>query len=464
MFFKRPQIILAILILLFISYFTFLSFARHDNFYSRRIDLGNMDQTVWNVINGNGFTLTSEKGNQQISRLAVHADFLLILLAPFYLLWSNPKMLLLIQAIVLGLGALPIYWFALEKIKSKNLALIFPLAYLLYPPIQRVALHDFHAVVLSATFLLFSFWYMHKEKYALFVIFALLSALGKEQMWIITGLFGLYILFIKKNIWIGLLATSVSFGFFYLLISKFIPAATPNNQHFALTYLSEFGTDQNSIIKNIITNPPAVIRNIISPDRFYYYLQLLSPVSLLSLLSPLKMVFAVPDILINTLSNNHLMRQIDYQYTSGIYPFIFISAIEGFALLKKIRISALIFLIVLIFSSYLWGELPFTKNSRYKTFTTKKPENEIMQKFAGISAKYSVSATNNIGAHFSQRKLLYNYPVMAEDADFVFIDLSDYYAWPSQEEQKKVLNKLLENNNYKLIAHKGNFYAFQKNN
>lgn len=472
----KSALILLFLIFLFVTYFTFVSFSRHDNFYSLRLDLGNMDQTIWNVLHGNGFTLTDPTGNQQESRLAVHADFLLILLSPLYLLWSTPKTLLLVQSVVSGLGALPIYWIAQDKLKSKKLALLFSVAFLLYPPMQRTLLHDFHAVALSTTFLLFAYWYMYKEKFTLFVIFALLAALGKEHIWLVTGLMGLYIVIIKKKLWPGLITAGVSFAVFYFLFWKAIPAVTFAKQHFALGYLSDFGGDQNTIIKNILTNPLRVLVEMTSYDRIYYFFQLLIPVGFLSLFSPLKLFFAAPSILINSLSNNPLMRKIDYQYNSTISPFIFVSAIEGYMILHKLLNTAKqrgftipkffvsVWLLLMIFiSSYLWGELPFERNSRFSFFLTPQQEKENINNMARkIDSRYSVSVTNNIGAHFSQRQLLYNFPVNAEIADFTLVQLGDPHAWPSEDEQKKVLYNLLNNRDYELIAQQGNFYAFKK--
>ena len=174
------QTLLFTAILLFSLYFIYDGFLRHDNYFSLRLDLGNMDQTVWNVLHGHGFTLTDPVGTTQESRLAVHADFLLVLLAPFYLLWSSPKMLIIIQVIALALGALPIYWLGKKILKSKPLALLFSIAYLLYPTLQLNALHDFHATSLTTTFLLFAYWYLVTENPIPFVVFAILAALGKE--------------------------------------------------------------------------------------------------------------------------------------------------------------------------------------------------------------------------------------------------------------------------------------------
>jgi uncharacterized membrane protein len=462
--------ILIFLISCFVLYFSFVAFSRHDNFYSRRLDLGNMDQTVWNVLHGNGFTLTDPMGIVQESRLAVHADFLLILLAPFYLIWSNPKMLILIQVVVAGLGAIPVYWIAYEKIRSKKVALLFAGMYLFYPPMQRRMLSDFHAVSLATTFLLYAFWYIEKKEYILFSLFAILAGLTKETVWLTVSIMGGYIYFWKKSKGVGLATAAISAGIFYYLFWVAIPAVTPARQHFALVYLSEYGESLNGILKNLLSNPFIVIKTFFLPDRLYYYFQMLSPVGFLSLLSPFFLFFASESIVINTLSNNQLMRQIDYQYGSTIMPFIFISAIYGFTVFtryfKQKKQLLLSFLgLIFIITVYLWGEFPIGKSQWFWFFITPLPEKQIMKQVEKqIDSRYSVSATNNIGSHFSQRQFLYNFPVNALSSDYSIIYLGDPYAWPSGDEQKAMVNSLLASPTYEVISHQGNFYAFKKKN
>ena len=106
------ELILAILAISYFSYFTIASFLKYDNYYTGRFDLGNMAQTVWNTIHGNVFLLTDPNGTEEISRLAFHADFILILLSTFYLIWEDPRMLLLIQTLILSFGGVFVYLIA----------------------------------------------------------------------------------------------------------------------------------------------------------------------------------------------------------------------------------------------------------------------------------------------------------------------------------------------------------------
>jgi len=472
------EVILAVFFVVYASYFLFLSFSRHNNYRSLRLDLGNMDQTVWNVHNGNGFVLTDPEGEDEQSRLAIHGDFLLIFLAPLYSLWSDPRMLLIVQTLAISLGVLPVYLLAKTKTNSKSIGVVFGILYLLYPALHRLLLHDFHAVALATPLFLFALWFLDSGKITAFLLTCVLAGLTKEDMWLVTGLLGIYAAWIRRLRWAGIGLAIVSFALFYYLFWVAIPAVTPDRQHFALSYLSEFGGSLNGIAKNLLKNPLGIIPVLIAPDRLWYYFQLFVPVGFLSVFSPLFLVFSAPALGINILSSNGNMRMIDYQYTSAITPFIFISAIFGFSALKRFLVKRLqmkpivrwipvgILSVVLLcagYATYQWGEFPFSPTSRFKTFTTVPHHKDRMDWVKHyIPQSASVSATNNLGAHYSQRKILYNFPIGAMKAEYSVVLLGDYYAWPSGEVQQATVDALLSDTGYELLAHDDNFYAFKK--
>ena len=133
------EVLLSFFIACYLVYFTTISFLRYENYYTGRYDLGNMDQTVWNTLNGRIFQLTDPNGTNVISRLSFHADFILILLSPFYIIWSDPKMLLLIQTVVSALGAIFIYKISQKVLRNNPLSIIFVLIFLPIPQRSQIA-------------------------------------------------------------------------------------------------------------------------------------------------------------------------------------------------------------------------------------------------------------------------------------------------------------------------------------
>ncbi len=468
----KQGLILTFFTCIYILYFTVASFLRYDNFYTGRFDLGNMDQTVWNTINGRIFQTSSDDG-PIISRLSTHADFMLILLSPFYLLWSHPKTLLLIQTIVLAVGAIFVFLIAKNVFKNKNFALFFGFSYLMYPAIQFTNLYDFHAVAIATTTLLAAFYFLIKQKYFLLLIFLILSGITKEQVWLITSLFGFPLLF-KQSMKIKMLGAGIIFfslaifGFLGYFMWYVIPQ-TLDKQYFALSYYSDFGNSPTQILSKIIFSPQKILSTLLETSRLDYLRQLLMPLGFLSFLNPLRLVFAVPDLFITLLSNNPQLRQIYYQYSSSITPFIFISAIYGaktfikrFPKIPKFYLA--IYLLIFTFlSSFQFGPLPGSKNPNLDMFTKPQANKQIIDNvLAKISEEFSVAATNNLGSHISQRINVATIPSGMDKADVILFLLNDRFAQPSLEAQKKMVSNLKQDRNYTKVFEKGDFVVFKK--
>ena len=475
---------LSIFVFIYILYFTLASFLRYDNFYTGRFDLGNMDQAVWNTINGRFFQMTDPNGTDIISRLSFHADFILVLISPLYLIWESPKMLLLLQSVVLGLGAIFLFLISKNLLKNKNISLALSFIYLINPAVGYANLYDFHPVTLGTTFLLGSFYFLLKRKYFIFILFGVLAGLTKEQVWSTVALLGLTISLREiienklrlsslnksrlKNIFLGVIIFIISISIFYYLIWQAIPGARGGN-HFALEYYSEFGSSASDIVRNIILNPVKTLAIVFQPSQLNYLLQLLFPLGFLPLISPYILLFTASDLGINLLSNNPQLHQIYYQYTASVTPFLFISSIYSVYFLKKffpkinINIISLYLILTAVTSAYLLGPLPGSKKPNIDMFTKQLTNAAVIENFIStIPQDYSVAATNNLGAHLSQRQKIFTIPVGLNDADYVLFLLNDWSAQPSLDAQKQMAKTLEENPDYMQIYKDGDFVAFAK--
>lgn len=482
---NRHLSLLIVFILIYLIYFTLASFLRYDNFYTGRFDLGNMDQAVWNTIHGRIFQITDPNGTNIISRLAFHADFILILISPLYLFWADPKALLFLQTIVLSFGAIFVYLISKELLKSKNLSLIFSFAYLINPSINYANLYDFHPVTLGTTLLLALFYFFLKKKYVFFLIVAILAGLTKEHVWAIISLFGIAVIlrilkeasFSYKKIvkqlptlLFAFLITVFSMLFFYLLIWKVIPDFRGGN-HFALSYYSDFGNSASSVTLNILFSPIKTLYIVLRSANINYLFDLFFPLGFLSFFSPLLLLLALPDFVINLLSNNAQLHEIYYQYTSTITPFVFIAAIAGASVIRKkfVFISEKVLILYLIstalLSAYFFGPLPLAKSPDISMFTKQLSNKADINDFLeSIPTKYSVAATNNLGSHLSRRQKIYTIPVGIDKADVVLFLLNDPFAQPSLKAQIDTAKKLESDKNYLQIYKSGDFIVFEKRN
>ena len=466
---EHPQItLLTGLVILYITYFTVTTFLRYDNYYTGRFDLGNMAQTVWNTMHGHVFELTNPNGTIDQSRLATHADFLLILLVPFYYIWTDPRMLLLIQTVILALGAYAVYLIGKNIFKNANISLIFSFMFLLNPSVERSNLYDFHAVTLATTFLLFAFYFIQKRRMYSFLFIGILAGLTKEQVWFMIGLMAFYLGFKKKRYIWGTTVFIIMAFISYYLISIAIPKAL-GAQHFALEYYADFGDTPASIVKHMILSPWKIITTIISPDRLVYYIKIFAPFGFLTLLEPFYFIFALPEIAIYILSNNNNFIQIYYQYTATITPFIIISSMYGLKKLidwlpnKNITVINFCLVILALYTAYLFGPLPGSIEPNTDMYTKQLSDGAIINNFIEhIPRKFSVAASNNIGSHLSQRRKIYTIPVGVDKADVVAFLLTDPGAQPSPEYQRALVKKLEHDPNYFIKYARFPFYVFVK--
>lgn len=464
---NRHKLFLTVCIALYVIYFTVASFLRYNNFYTGRFDLGNMDQTVWNTAHGRIFQLTDPDGTNIITRLSIHADFLLILLAPFYLIWQDPRMLLLIQTIVLALGSVFVYLLAQDVLKNKTFATVLGTLYLLYPALEHTNLYDFHPVTLATTLFLAAFYFLRKNKLILFVVFLLLAALTKEETWVIAALFGLYAAWFKKKQIIGNAIFAASILIFWYVFFKAIPQAH-GGKHFALAYYSDFGSTPSEVIKTIVFSPSKTLSTMFAPEKLEYLKQLLYSLGFLPLIAFPFLVFTIPDLLVNLLSNNPLFHQIYYQYSADLTPFLFIATIFAVEFIRKktkisLRFLGYFLVIMSLVGAYLYGPLPGERFANVDMFRKQLWYASTIDEFlSNIPPRYSIAATNNLGSHLSHRQRIYTIPNGIDKADVIIFLLNDKNAQPSLPAQRAMAATLTHDPNYIELFQEEDFIAFAK--
>src|SRR5205085_3907462 len=186
-----PRLLLAAAAGAYAAGFAALSVQRHRAFETGRFDLGNMVQAVWATAHGHPLRVTDLHGHQ-VSRLAAHADPILVLFAPLWWAWPSPEMLLVLQAVAVAAGAFPVFSLARKHLGSDRAALGFALAYLLLPAVQWLTLNEFHPVALATPLLLFAFWYLDEDRLVPFAICAVLACACKEEIPLVVAGFGIW--------------------------------------------------------------------------------------------------------------------------------------------------------------------------------------------------------------------------------------------------------------------------------
>lgn len=398
---RKHATILALLMLVSLFMISRVALLRHWSVSSYHFDLGNMHQAVYNTSKGHFLEVTDPNKFYQSNRLAYHFDPILALIAPLYWFYPKAEVLIIVQALVLVLGAIPLYMLSYQVFKNKLYALAISAMYLVYYPMHYTAIADFHAVTLSSTFVLCMFYFAELKRFKMSIFFIVLLWMTKENTPLLTFFFGMYHLLFKKNRMFGATLMITSVLLFIAVIKIIIPSFRISDAHFAGGY---YTTD---LIENM--------RRTFNDQTGRYIVSLLSPVLFISLLSPIHFLIALPEYALNILSKNSNMRVLNYHYTALITPFIFISLLYGLEnarkSIKKIsskNIYPHIFFVLFLCSLAFFMHKSPVISSQYHINNKKSAIIAEWQKTLDDD-EIPVSATGHLSPYFSGRHYFYNF-------------------------------------------------------
>lgn len=389
------RLLLLVAMIAYIIIFTTLAFDLHAGMRTHRSDLGQIAQAVWNSSQGrfvemtdNGFIAT---------RMTDHVEPILALISPVLWLWRDVRALLLLQVVLVGIGAWPLYELALRRLDTllsprehtqiwqieplrqmtRPLALVLGIAYLLTPHLQSALLTEFHAVPLAVPLILWAFWAVEAGRLWQFAMATLLVAATKEEMALLAA--GLAAWGIWRH-WLQVRATRravsdkqaagtgfplappleipskpsrrnisqfiipvvlllLSLLWFYLATFVIVPAhATQVYATEQSVYFERYGALGDSpldIAKSFVTQPQRVWQIATEPARLAYLWGLLVPFGLFSLLAPEILLLALPLLLANLLSAYPAQYYGQFHYSAPLIPYVAVSATYGLARLWR---------------------------------------------------------------------------------------------------------------------------------
>lgn len=470
-----------ITILMVCSYalsFSCFTIMKHNAFRTYAWDLGIFNQAFWTTVKyGKLFYNTPEIFiNPSGSFLGTHFSPILFLILPIYAIYPAPETLLVIQSLILALGAVPLYKLSMHVLKNRIASLTFVLAYLLYPPLQGVNWFDFHVQAFLPLFFLSSIYFLEKKNWKMYFVFIILALACEEHAAFIVIFIGLFIALrnrihlkealktknFRDTVFLTATATAMLAIIWYFITLWIRETFFPVNT----TFISVFKASANWSILGA-PDPiliPAYI--ILYPQRAIAALQyefLIKIGYIVILFCPLaffsfhKVEFLLPTLpwFVYSLFSNYQSYYVIYdQYPAYVAAFIFISALyslSGLSLTKaKTRRLIAIFLCSLVSFS-----VASPTSSIVSTFydTGIRPptchEQFIQEVLSYVPANASIITQNNIFVHVSDRI----------DAYVVPIDI----LWNKKNEEcEKFVNDVLENVDYVLVDIKSDGSAAMK--
>ncbi len=471
-------IVLSLLLIVYNAFFITYAIQKHAALQTAGFDLGNHSQAMRNTLLGHPLAITTMQNIT--SRWALHFEPTLLLLTPIYALSQQPQTLLIIQVIIVTLGAIPIFFIARQNLTSDIAGIVFALVYLFFPALQGALIFDFHAVTLAATFLSAALWCLHWQRYRLLLVAVILAMGCKENIPLLVLMMGGYIWLVQKQPKWGISTMGLAAFWFILANFVIIPFFSPIGENIHLHRYTQWGDSMGQVIVSLITRPLAVLGFIFSGDRLNYWLRLTMPVAFTALLDPLILLIALPEMFINTLSSYPPTYQLDrFHYSIIIVPFITVAGINGVARLvrwigPKLRYArpkflqnTLLGMILIVTLAYQlqFGHTPIGRYFEWPVITAHHRQAQEM--LALIPPEAAVAAQNNLVPHISQRAWIFVLPKRSQQgqqAEYIAIDMSSpLYPYDFIETYCADIQTFLERSEYGLIYAEQDLLLFKRN-
>ena len=476
-----------LLILAYGIYFSALSIQRHRAFLTNASDLGQIDQAVWNSLQGRPLEFTRRTGEESI-RLTDHVEPIFVLISPIFLLYDNVEALLILQSFVIALGALAVFWIARQKLETRFQPLdsirwqveiagvLFAAMYLLFPALQAANLAEFHAVTFVPALALFMYHFGVQKKWGRFALFAILMLMVKEEISLLVFMMAAYFTISNFEFRISNWRTLPKRFFVFLKTAPRAPMV------FAVLSLVWFVLTMFVIIPqfNTLGRSPYTCRYVVSEDcrevvrglfpeqRFGYLFQLFASSGFVSILDPISLLLGSPLILANVISNYPAQYSGTFHYSAPLVPYFVLASIGGSAwLIRKLKargiqrafpaVIAAAFLIALTYHFF----AGYTPLARAYSFPQISAHNALFAKFAAqIPRDAKVSTTPSLHPHLSHREFLYRFPVV-NDADYVLLDVNESdRGIPS--EFRIAYNKLVDDGAFGIVDAQDGYVLLQR--
>lgn len=504
------------------------------NAFRPGFDLAFYQQAIWNTLQGRLWQVSgSDFSNSLLGTDLIISPVIVTL--PFYALWQSPLMLYALQCAVTVLGALPVYWLARDEFATRPLpgpppilgagvassqnsnvdsghgwGVAFATLYLLYPPVQNAALTEFAFRPFAALGMLFTIYYFERQRWRAFWIAAIFTLLTRSEMGLVLLLFGIYGLLKREPAPTGRVyiaapgggiaflpalrwkhaATLAAVSLIYFLAATLfiVPAFAGGQLVVALDTYGKLGGSLGEVARNLITNPTLLFANNSFTETLKYLALLLVPFVFIPLLHPLRLLPALPSLLLNVLSRRTATQLSAYHYYYQVIIAVFsiwatIGALADIRrgnwwwakLREQVRRRLAVGLVAAMFAAMLTinvgiGQLNIERGS--ETLSNLSQIGSSTQKWEGatlliqqIPDGVPVAAGNVLAPHLPPRTGLWllkidpRYSIRPLDgAEYVIADTS--YSEPSQ---KTLLDQVrADSARWQLLAQQGDYVLYKR--
>jgi uncharacterized membrane protein len=464
--FRREHKQLALLVAGYTLVFFTLAWRRYSVFGWDTGDFGNFNDMFWWTFRGRPFYFPG----REMSNFGLHAAFLWVQLLPVYWLAPGVPTLIFMQSLFLGLTAVPVYLIARKCFDDHPTALVLAAAFLLFPPIVSQNVNQVEEPSFLAVYLLFAFYFFLQQRFGWFMLFALIACLGRENVPLAVAMFGVYAALLrrpKRWIFAPLLMGGVYFVIVTFVVMPWFRQGVPWDPTSRMfTYL---GDTPGAIVRAALTNPGRVLAHVLSEENLRYMVLLAQPLGWVLPLFSGASLMALPDLAINTVSDNSALKVIPWHYNVITGSALFVGAIlsartltgwlrakYGDAPYHRVVAVALLLLIVahwyLWFSPQQYRRLPH-HDSLVRAIRLVPPDKSVIVP-AHLQGHVSGRERWHVLSAFLER------PEWAAQFEYVIMDANDRRFAPVVT--REFFDQFYQHPHYQLVFAENNVFVFQR--
>jgi uncharacterized membrane protein len=339
-----------------------------------------------------------------------HTSFIFLLLVPLDWIYPHTAALLVIQAVVIAAGAIPIYLLARHLLKSTVLATCFAAAYLLNPALQQGNLEQFHVEAFVAPLLALAIYAAVVWRPRLLLIAIALLVLTKQDIGLYTIPIGVWVALRRKaGVGTAIVAGSLAVG---LLENFVIIPALLNGIPTTYGGWIPFG-GMHGFIETMVRKPDQLWTYLVSQGRPWYLWQMIFSAGVAFLVAPEIALLAILALGENVISDFPYQHQITYHYSMPPVAILVcgsIYAISRFSSARRRTLATVGVTVCALWSCVLWGAMPFSDGAVTYANPNLPGVAATRQLMSEIPPTAVISAAQNYVPNLDHRTKIYIFP------------------------------------------------------
>jgi len=410
----------ALLIVAYYWYFAHVSTSAYRGYAYRTFDLGFYDQGVWLLSRFHAPYITLVGRDL----FGDHAQFSLLVLAPLYWVRPDPSTLLNVQALVMALGAVPVYLLAIRRSLGPLVATVFVAAFLLHPALGQSNLENYHPDSFLIPILGFAIYFAVEDRARPFVISCALALLCKEDAVVVVAPLALWFWWRRGHRVGGLVAGAavvVALIDTNVVMRSLVGVSTRNAFRIPFSTCARACSVTRHVsdfVIEIFTKPVSVVRYLVAGDRPngrpFYVWQMIAPTGLTFLLAPEIAATAVLALAANVFSTVGFQHQIAFHYSMELLPALAMGSVYAVSRIpvgRRRTVAVVLVGVSALTSAYLWGPLPFARHGPPAHWSPTSPAvADVNRVVAELPPDAVVSAYDGFVTHVDRRRQVYLWP------------------------------------------------------